>query len=271
MQTDDPLQARCPRCQTVFAVTTEVLEAAGGKARCGQCRMVFDAREHLLGQPVTGAEALDDEAGTTGDAGEAAAPSAPNTLAAEAETTPDATQDIGPLPLPDIPFELQDDIEARAGSADRPAWLWGGGILLACLLLAGQWLWFERNALAEDPRWRPWIERYCRILGCRLRPPLRPEQIRILSRSVSEHLGRRNALLVHLTIVNTAGMRQRWPVLELRLGNVRGFVAMRRFRADEYLPRDTLKQGFLPRTPVQITLELRKPSQPVTDFEIAFR
>jgi len=42
---------RCPECDTTFRVTSEQLTAAGGKVRCGHCRMVFNAFFHLLEAP----------------------------------------------------------------------------------------------------------------------------------------------------------------------------------------------------------------------------
>jgi predicted Zn finger-like uncharacterized protein len=41
------LLTRCPRCQTQFRVTKELLAKAGGQARCGRCSHVFDAVKEL--------------------------------------------------------------------------------------------------------------------------------------------------------------------------------------------------------------------------------
>ncbi|MEM7611308.1 MAG: DUF3426 domain-containing protein [Pseudomonadota bacterium] len=57
-------QTRCPACQTVFAVAKEDLERAGGRVRCGDCLIVFDALANLVGEraaSITPAAALDDE------------------------------------------------------------------------------------------------------------------------------------------------------------------------------------------------------------------
>ena len=64
---------RCPECDTTFRVTSEQLTAAGGKVRCGHCRMVFNAFFHLLEAP--GAE--EPPATTAGDGGGPAAQASP--------------------------------------------------------------------------------------------------------------------------------------------------------------------------------------------------
>ncbi len=38
---------KCPDCSTRFKVTDAQLEAHDGLVRCGRCRLVFNAREHL--------------------------------------------------------------------------------------------------------------------------------------------------------------------------------------------------------------------------------
>jgi predicted Zn finger-like uncharacterized protein len=45
---------RCPGCRTVFRVTTVQLALREGQVRCGQCRAVFDANDHLVEHPGDG-------------------------------------------------------------------------------------------------------------------------------------------------------------------------------------------------------------------------
>ena len=44
----DQLFARCPTCKTVFRTGESQLAMRSGRVRCGQCRMVFDGRSHLV-------------------------------------------------------------------------------------------------------------------------------------------------------------------------------------------------------------------------------
>ena len=39
---------RCPHCATAFKVVADQLRISDGWVRCGQCKEVFDASEHLL-------------------------------------------------------------------------------------------------------------------------------------------------------------------------------------------------------------------------------
>ncbi|MDR9436466.1 MAG: zinc-ribbon domain-containing protein, partial [Thiohalophilus sp.] len=45
----------CPACRTCFRITEAQLAVAQGKVRCGKCKTVFNARQHL--QPATGQSA----------------------------------------------------------------------------------------------------------------------------------------------------------------------------------------------------------------------
>jgi predicted Zn finger-like uncharacterized protein len=42
------LYTRCPTCKTVFRTHDAQLSVQAGKVRCGQCRMVFDGRAHIV-------------------------------------------------------------------------------------------------------------------------------------------------------------------------------------------------------------------------------
>lgn len=42
------MQTKCPACQTVFHVQRDQLKQADGLVRCGQCRKIFNGREHLV-------------------------------------------------------------------------------------------------------------------------------------------------------------------------------------------------------------------------------
>lgn len=42
--------ARCPHCATTFRAAPEALKQRAGKVRCGQCRQVFNALDHLVGE-----------------------------------------------------------------------------------------------------------------------------------------------------------------------------------------------------------------------------
>ncbi|MEM7763498.1 MAG: DUF3426 domain-containing protein [Pseudomonadota bacterium] len=75
---EDNLQTRCPACQTVFAVDSDVLKQAGGRVRCGECLHIFDALANadedipvLLSKPSPVVDDIIDIGSSEADAGEA--------------------------------------------------------------------------------------------------------------------------------------------------------------------------------------------------------
>ncbi|HZX32836.1 MAG TPA: DUF3426 domain-containing protein [Rhodocyclaceae bacterium] len=53
------MRTRCPRCQTIFRITSEQLRARAGKVRCGHCQSVFNALETLIEEPAALPPAVD--------------------------------------------------------------------------------------------------------------------------------------------------------------------------------------------------------------------
>jgi len=60
--TESELFTRCPTCRTVFRTHEAQLSMQAGKVRCGQCRMVFDGRAHLVDLSPGAAHPDDDDA-----------------------------------------------------------------------------------------------------------------------------------------------------------------------------------------------------------------
>lgn len=50
--------ARCPHCETTFRAEPEALKQRAGKVRCGKCRRVFNALDHLVAEPQPAAPAV---------------------------------------------------------------------------------------------------------------------------------------------------------------------------------------------------------------------
>ncbi|MDE2294103.1 MAG: zinc-ribbon domain-containing protein [Gammaproteobacteria bacterium] len=45
------MYTQCPRCETIFRVSAEILRAAAGQVRCGRCGAAFNALAHLEERP----------------------------------------------------------------------------------------------------------------------------------------------------------------------------------------------------------------------------
>ena len=219
----------CPGCSTVFSLRAEHLHAASGLVRCGQCRKVFSAVDHLYDGLAEARFAVFklaevDQGDETGDAGGIQGAGG-NT---EARSTIGATGQ----PVTQTNF--------GSGWSRQPVSLKdvasGAGIGLLMLLLAGQWAYFNRADLAMNPEWRPAMEGLCSLVACELPLPADPDRVALLSRDVRRHPEVGNALLVNATMINRAGFTQSWPVLSIRFSDLSGKpVAERRFLPEEYL------------------------------------
>ena len=63
----------------------------------------------------------------------------------------------------------------------------------------------------------------------------------------------------------------KFPALEIKLSDLNGqIVAMRRFIAEEYVPVDVLRAGFVANTLIPINLEIVSPGENAVAFEIGF-
>lgn len=259
------MHTRCPECQTVFLITEQQLGAAAGKARCGRCGTVFDARAALLDAPP----------------GETATPT-PEPAAGGPEPAPGPT--VAPEPASEppeaaIPAVLLADFEEQSRPPRRRhggAWALLMLILIAALGL--QYAYFMRAELANRfPEARPWLVQMCAALStaveCEVPYPSRLNQLRMLSSEVSAHPRQEGALLIQATFVNTAPFTQPYPLLEVMFNDLRGEpVALRRFRPSEYLREGvSVQQGMASRTPVTALLEVAQPFADVNSYRFAFR
>jgi predicted Zn finger-like uncharacterized protein len=258
----------CPDCTTVFSIRAEHLHAASGLVRCGECRQVFTAVDHLYDGLVEARFALfkltEVEQVATSD--EEAIAGNPPVDDSSAVTNISA---LNPEP-------------AIASSAHGGSWSRqpvsmkdvssGAGIGLLLLLLAGQWVYFNRADLAMKPSWRPVVERVCAILDCELPLPSDIGQVALLDRDVRRHPEVRDALLVNATLVNRAAFTQSYPVLSIRFSDLAGKpIAERRFRPVEYLGVDLNHDaGMVPDVPVHVVLEIEDPGEEAVSFQFDF-
>jgi predicted Zn finger-like uncharacterized protein len=258
----------CPDCSTVFSIRAEHLHAASGLVRCGECRQVFSAVDHLYDGLMEARFALfklaEAEQVQAGDEAVVAG-------------TPPVDESSGE------PAVLAVNPEPRvAGALPRSSWsrqpvsmrdvASGAGIGLLVLLLAGQWAYFNRADLAMRPSWRPVVERICSVAACELPLPSDIDQVALLDRDVRRHPEIRDALLVNATLVNRAEFTQSYPVLSIRFSDLAGKpIAERRFRPTEYLGEDlNYDDGMAPAAPVHVVLEIEDPGEEAVSFQFDF-
>ena len=149
--------------------------------------------------------------------------------------------------------------------------IWNSGAVLLILALGLQFIYVIRDELAQSSSYRPWIETYCRIIGCNI--PLRRElqSIELLQREISQDPDQDNVLRVRAMFVNQAAFKQAYPIVQVTLSNTSNqIIAMRQLHPEEYLLDQPVKQGMIPGRQVILELRFFKPEQPVSTYEFDF-
>lgn len=257
------MHSQCPHCQTVFRVSVRHLIAARGMARCGQCGGVFNAQEALTAAPEQEIprdrrERAAEPSGTTGPQGRGAA----NTEPVDAE------------PAATLPVWLQDELQPAKSRKPGPRLrrLLIAAIALLFFTLAAQYVWFEREQLAQYPLIHQQFAAICSVFGCK--PPVGRDldRIEMTARAVATHPVTPGALLVTATLVNQAPFPQPPPLLQLAFTDRQGSIsALRRFEPREYLAEKPQGRALLePGEPAKVRLQIIDPGRDSTAFEFTF-
>lgn len=195
----------------------------------------------------------------------------PRAPESEAQSAPPAAhQPVQPIKWsPRYTLSGDEPVTSPRRSASRIGW--GLGSLVMMALLAGQLAWHNRDSLALDPRWRPWLQSVCDVAGCGL-PPLRdPHAIEMVDRNVQTHPHYKGALLITATLVNQAPFAQPYPEVELSMTDLdQKRVASRRFKPSEYLDNGHPQGLIPPGASVRLKLEISDPGQQAVGFEFEF-
>ncbi|VAW43981.1 hypothetical protein MNBD_GAMMA02-730 [hydrothermal vent metagenome] len=297
------MYTQCRGCGEVFVIDVDHLIHARGHVRCNLCGTVFDGMETLSADKphededlllhdfdnapplLTQAfhamlvadsveEDIEDEfaediaAELDGIIAEAVADSA-------ADTSEDMSEDSG-LPgfviaeesVVDVPFVAEKRAQQKPKTSNL---LWSG---LAAAMLCGL-LWQAQAAIASGqvklPE-HPISERLCEWFSCaKAADDVDLNAISLVSRNIRPHPGRDESLIISASMINANESNQKFPALEIKLSDLNGqIVAMRRFIADEYVPVDVLRAGFVANTLIPINLEIVSPGEDAVAFEIGF-
>ncbi len=157
----------------------------------------------------------------------------------------------------------------------RQRWInraWTAGIVVALLVLAGQYLIFNFDRLARDDNYRPALGQACQWLGCQLPERDDLSQIRSSNLVVRSHPRTSNALAVDAILINRADFKQHFPIMELQFTDLSGeVVAGRRFTPDEYLSGELSGMAAMPiRQPVHVSLEIVDPGERAVNYQLHF-
>ncbi len=229
------MHTQCPRCQTIFRISTTHLNIAQGQVRCSRCRHVFNANDYLVKE-------------------------LPKTVQSttEIETTEDFLEE-----------SLESDLLLKEeGRSWKSLFFWLLVSLLFIGVLFSQYLWFvHRDRVLQNEHVRPWLERFCNVFLCTLPVTRDVSQFEMqVAPVVQKHPTVPNAIQVDATFVNRAPFPQPYPVVQLTFQNTGGQpIAQRRFQPTEYLRIPQVTDEMRPNGSIHIRLELVDIEVPVEE------
>lgn len=241
---------RCPHCG--FLATLTAAGDDGAPPRCPQCLGLLE------GEP--GSEGLPEPAPVDAPTSSPETDPLPNGSVGRAAPQP-------PRLVTAPRFARRTLSMVDAG----PRWPGVAIIATLALVLGVQLLLAQRNQLADQPRWRPTLERTCGLLGCSLPAWRHPESFSMVTRSVRPSPVHPGVLEITATFRNDAPREQPWPVLRLSLSDVHGqTVGARAFQPTEY--RDLRAPGatLQPGQTVTVLLDVVEPVPDTVAFSFDF-
>lgn len=265
------MYTRCPDCRIAYRIDAKQLRDGQGEVLCERCGTRFNALESLSTTVKESQVAGDAKLVDTPVLGERAA-----------VVVPRFERDrLRELDGADAGMRSGSGATARFGGRgakpakplfDREKLAWAGGALALALLLLGQVLAFEGRRLAQNATVRPLLDGLCSVLGCEL-PPFRDAgSLKITDRLLSMAGGPRGGFQFSLVLVNLSDLPQAYPRLRLELNDLSGRPAAERsFDPIEYLPDWHLGRTMPVGEPVEVILDLARPSREISGFTIQFR
>jgi len=168
--------------------------------------------------------------------------------------------DEQPMTLAEQVAIVQDEDEGDRPSA--PAyrrWPWAIAAFLLLLVLFAQAAYFFRVDLAARlPGLKPALTGYCKLLGCSVPLPQKPDLMSIESSDLEADPTHVNQITLNALLRNRAPYAQAFPNLELTLNDTQDKPLARRiFKPKDYLPPlESEQTGLLPNRELSVKLYL---------------
>lgn len=143
--------------------------------------------------------------------------------------------------------------------------------LIAIAMFAAQYVYFNFDSLAINPKSRPVMEQACAMIqGCRLPDIPDPTRLKIKELVVRKHPKAADALQVDAILKNEATFPQPFPALHLRFSNSQDeVVASRILRPGEYLAGDAVfMRRMPPQTPIRISVSIVDPGKEAVSYSL---
>lgn len=261
-----PQQTRCPECNGHFTITSAQLSTAGGLVRCGNCKNVFNASEHLLDIPELTIAAPHQLA--TDDTAHSTIPAADPKHAAPTVNISRAS----------IVESLTSEAAGVKGSARKPSFPWFASAisLVLCLVLLAQYLSFNWLALSQRAQQDDQslllkaLNNGCELAGCELPPPRDLASLQSDSLHISEHADFQNSLQADMILYNRSNRELLAPQLRLSFSDISGLpIASRNFTPSEYLFGELKGLTLLPpNSEIRIQLNLLDPNPDAVNYQL---
>ena len=259
---------QCPHCNAKFRVRPEQVKLHAGLVRCGACRGIFDAVEHLIEGTLPSFDPIDQHGEVTppqtiiqgmpamtqsAETPEATAAEGTTSLwkartGAESRLTQGSTSPMTSAGVHEPPVrnvaaeERQGDDAAQPGALNsyrwRPppqansmlmGWVYGSLCLLAIIGLAAQATYFFRDEIASRvPQLAPGLVTACAYLDCRLQPPRRGESLGFVGTDLAADPAHKGLLIFTATLRNSGATAVAYPHLVLSLDGLGGEMVVRR-------------------------------------------
>ena len=264
------MYTQCPECLTIYKIAADLIGQGHGSARCGHCAATFDVLRSLAdGLPVESFDLLPLHNVENVPPQLVIPALRPGGSQQALLFDPDERMRRPALSRPSAPAFARESATAYHSARNWP-WLLGATVLGFCLL--AQIGYAKRGLLLDDARTRPWLERACTTLGCRL--PLRhdPAHLALLSRDIRPHPSVANALIISASLRNDAAFAQAFPDVDIILSDLdENRIAMRRFHPQEYLgDARTIAGGMTPGSTTALVFEVADPGKNAVAFEFKF-
>ncbi|MEN8133353.1 MAG: zinc-ribbon and DUF3426 domain-containing protein [Pseudomonadota bacterium] len=256
----------CPHCFSIYQVTSDHLDQAGGQLRCGECRQVYRAIDYLFEDLAAARSVVETQRAAGTQSEKVSSRYASLEIPGHDE---DTGWEVTAESRPEKQSSTQDWQNRTVSMADIGSGLVAG---LLVLLLGLQWVYFHRDMLVANNVWRSKMEQFCEVIHCELPMRVNLASIGIVERDVRKHPVAEDALLINVTFENRAEYIQPYPLFEVSFTDKSGDpVAMRRFSSAEYLGNDVdTEPGMPPQSPVQVVLEVIDPGAEAVSFQFGF-
>lgn len=277
------------------------MRLAQGQVRCGACLTVFDANRHALQRvneqpetPITPPPAPErpspslsrpnftsvgssarvvqfDNAAPAARQAQSEPTPAPAPASPQTATHQEPSFDPAMIPQIDILAEpiVLHHAEPRE-SSPVAILFWTLCSLVALAGLLGQYLWFERASLANQPALMPFYQIACERVRCDLNASqgiasLMPDQV-----VARPHQQFNDLISLAIRIRNDAAFAQPYPAIEISFSDLKGnLVSRRTFQPQQYLGGDAIESPRLPAgLDIEVNLPLTTPGEQAVSYEI---